>query len=101
MPPPLPPPGVPGAAGLPPLPTARLSLTIVLSTVQDTPMLESAPPLEQALPMPSDPPKVLLTTYTGRPWYWLNARMAPPPTSGPVSAQTLFMNRELTTLRRP
>src|SRR6218665_1686 len=37
----------------------------------------------------------------GRPSYWLNTRRAPPPTSGPTSAQTLLKKRELMTFTRP
>src|SRR5690606_21898795 len=56
---------------------------------------------EHTLPRPSPPPKVLPTTYTGRSSYWSNTRSAPPPTSGPVSAQRLPKKRELITLKRP
>src|SRR5262245_52461713 len=64
-------------------------------------MLLIPPPFEHVLPNPSAPPKVLFTTYTGKPWYWLNTRTAAPPTSGPVSAQTFLKNREFTILNRP
>jgi hypothetical protein len=101
MAPPLPPPGVPGCAGLAPWPVAWLWVKTLLSTVHETPMLLSAPPLEQALPSPGAPPKVELTTNTGSPPDWLRARMAPPPTSGPVSSQRLRWKYELTTLSRP
>ncbi len=62
MAPPLPPPGVPGWAGLPPLPIAWLFENTLLMTVHDTPMLLMPPPLEQVLPKPAAPPKVLFTT---------------------------------------
>ena len=64
-------------------------------------MLDSAPPLEHTPPCPDAPPNVLLTTYTGRLWYWLSTRIAAPPRSGPVGSQRLRRNRELTTLNRP
>jgi hypothetical protein len=50
MPPPLPPPGAPELAGLAPQPMAWLPAMTLLSTTQDTPMLLSAPPLEQTPP---------------------------------------------------
>src|SRR5262245_47082216 len=64
-------------------------------------MLLMPPPLEQRLPYASAPPKVLLTTHTGKPWYWLKTRNAAPPRSGPSPAHTLRKKRELTTLKRP
>ena len=36
-------------------------------TAYETPILLSPPPLEQTLPRPFMPPKVLLTMYTGSP----------------------------------
>src|SRR4249919_1787678 len=68
----------------------------LLSTTQDTPMLLSAPPLEQAPPR-----KVSLVMYTGRFSHWDSARIAAPPRSGPVGKQRLPMNRESTTLSWP
>ncbi len=63
MAPPLPPPGVPDFGGLAAVPMAWLPANTLLRIVQDTPMLtRCAPPLEHALPEPSAPPKVLLTT---------------------------------------
>src|SRR3569833_402318 len=100
MAPPLPPPGVPPRAGLAPEPTAELYDRTLLSTVQETPMLLSAPPLEHEPPCPDTPPNVLLTTYTGRFRDWLSTRMAAPPRSGPVRSQRLRTNREFTTLNR-
>ena len=50
MAPPLPPPGVPPRAGLAPRPIAELRVMTLLSTTQETPMLDSAPPLEQTPP---------------------------------------------------
>lgn len=47
---PLPPPGVPEAAGLAPKPMAWFPVMTLLSTTQDSPMLLSAPPLEQTPP---------------------------------------------------
>ena len=44
-----------------PLSTLNLIQKLGLSTVQETPMLLSAPPFEQELPRVSPPPKVLLT----------------------------------------
>src|SRR5690606_16772770 len=101
MAPPLPPPGVPARAGLAPIPIASLEVKTLLRIVHDTPMLDTAPPLEHTLARSPGPPKVLLTTYTGRSWNWSNTRMAAPPTSGPVGAHRLEKNRELTTLSRP
>src|SRR5215468_3940824 len=96
MAPPLPPPGVPDRAGLAPTPIAWLRVMTLLSTTQDTPMLLSAPPLEQAPPR-----KVSLVMYTGRFSHWDSARIAAPPRSGPVEKQRLPMNRESTTLSWP
>src|SRR6478672_3601222 len=96
MAPPLPPPGVPDRAGLAPEPIAWLRVMTLLSTTQDTPMLLSAPPLEQAPPR-----KVSLVMYTGRFSHWDSARIAAPPRSGPVGKQRLPMNRESTTLSWP
>src|SRR5215472_12131032 len=96
MAPPLPPPGVPDRAGLAPWPIAWLWVMTLLSTTQDTPMLLSAPPLEQAPPR-----KVSLVMYTGRLSHWDSARIAAPPRSGPVAKQRLPMNRESTTLSCP
>ena len=56
-----------GLGGLAPVPTARLLSKRLLRMVHDTPMLEMAPPFEQALRLGLGPPKVLWTTYTGRP----------------------------------
>ena len=53
---------MPDSAGLPQQPTARLWEKRLLMMVHDTPMLAMAPPLEQRLPLPSQPPNVLLTT---------------------------------------
>ena len=47
---PLPPPGVPELAGFAPQPMAWFPAITLLSTVQDTPMLLSAPPLEHTPP---------------------------------------------------
>src|SRR5690606_20029543 len=80
---------------------AWLWLSTLLSTTHETPMLLSAPPLAQDPPSPGAPPKVLPTTYTGSPWYWLSTRIAAPPRSGPVGSQRLRTNRELITLNRP
>src|SRR5215831_7072758 len=96
MAPPLPPPGVPDRAGLAPWPIAWLWVMTLLSTTQDTPMLLSAPPLEQAPPR-----KVSLVMYTGRLSHWDSARIAAPPRSGPAGKQRLPMNRESTTLSCP
>src|ERR1041384_3508303 len=96
MAPPLPPPGVPGRAGLAPRPTAELWCSTEFSTTQETPMLLSAPPLEH-----EPPSKVLVVMYTGCPFDWLSTRRAAPPRSGPVWSQRLRMNRELTTFTRP
>src|SRR5215470_15071583 len=96
MAPPLPPPGVPDRAGLAPRPIAWLWVMTLLSTTQDTPMLLSAPPLEQAPPR-----KVSLVMYTGRLSHWDSARIAAPPRSGPAGKQRLPMNRESTTLSWP
>src|ERR1017187_278526 len=96
MAPPLPPPGVPWADGLPPQPIARLYLSTLLSTSQETPMLLSAQPLEH-----TPPRNVSREMYTGRFRYSLRARMAAPPRSGPVESQRLLKNLELTTLSWP
>jgi hypothetical protein len=64
------------------LPKNRLS-----RTCHETPMLLSAEPL---LHTPCR--NVLPTTHTGRPSYWLSARTAPPPRSGPVRSQRLPTN---------
>src|SRR5262249_7474199 len=95
------PPGVLVRFGLAPRPTAELYVITQLSTTHATPMLLSAPPLEQTPPCPEAPPNVLSTMYTGRPWYWLSTRIAPPPRSGPDCSQRLRRKRELTTLNRP
>jgi hypothetical protein len=71
MAPPLPPPGVPAWAGLAPSPMARL------------------------------PVKVLPVISTGRLAYWLSARMAAPPRSGPVESQRLPVKRASMTLSWP
>src|SRR5256885_14213674 len=86
MAPPLPPPGVPPRAGLAPRPTAVLSLSTLLRTTQETPMLLSALPLAHTPPSPEPPPNVLFTTYTGAPWHWLSTRSAAPPRPGPAWA---------------
>src|SRR3990170_6656545 len=96
MAPPLPPPGVPPCWGLAPQPMAWLLRKTLLIIVHETPMLLIPPPLEQ---MP--PSKVVLTTYTGRFWYWLNTRSPAPPTSGPVGSQRFPMNWLLNTLNLP
>src|SRR5579859_526339 len=96
MAPPLPPPGVPPRAGLAPCPMAWLPVITQLSTAHETPMLDSAPPLEHT---PSV--KVLPNTYTGRLCDWLSARTAAPPRSGPVASQRLCTNLELTIRSRP
>ena len=57
---------------------ARLWVKRLLSTAYDTPMLLSAPPLEHIAQIGA-PSKVEFTTYTGRFYDWLNARMAAPP----------------------
>src|SRR5664279_4053367 len=74
-----------------------------------------APPLEQLLPWPLAPPKVLFTMYTGS-WLraaselsrsmggnecWASTRIAAPPRSGPLVAQVFRTNTEFTTLSRP
>src|SRR5271157_1846317 len=64
-------------------------------------MLLIPPPFAPTLPLPGAPPNVVFTTYTGRLLYWEKTRMAAPPTSGPLSAQTLLKNRQLTTLNLP
>ena len=61
MAPPLPPPGVPGFAGLAPLPIAWLPVNTLLRMVHDTPMLEIAPPFEHSLRRLPAPPNVLFT----------------------------------------
>jgi len=73
-----------------------LALKRLLSTVQETPMLLSAPPLAHVLAL-----KRLPTTYTGRPRYCDSARTAPPPMSGPSASQRLARNTESTIFRRP
>src|SRR6516165_3449612 len=78
MAPPLPPPGVPDAAGFAPLPIALLPVITLLSTVQETPMLLSAPPLEHCPPR-----NVSLVMNTGLLRHWASARIAAPPRSGP------------------
>jgi hypothetical protein len=62
MAPPLPPPGVPCCAGLPPLPIARLCENRLLMMVHETPMLLMPPPFEHDVAEPSSPPNVLFTT---------------------------------------
>ena len=65
-------------------------------TFHDTPMLLSAPPLLQTLPV-----KRLSATSTGRPWYWESARTAPPPMSGPWGSQRLPVNVARSMRSRP
>src|SRR5581483_9680566 len=72
-----------------------------LSTLHETPMLLSAPPLEHTPPCPGAPPKVLSTTYTGMPCHCSRARTAAPPRSGPAESQRLPVKRECTILSRP
>ena len=50
-------------------------------------MLDRPPPLEQTPPV-----NVLFTTYTGSLLYWLSARIAAPPRSGPLESQRLSVN---------
>ena len=75
---------------------ARLPVNVLPLIVHDTPMLLSAPPLAQRPPV-----KVLRTTLTGRLRYWLSARTAAPPTSGPVRSQRLPTKRASTMVSRP
>src|SRR4051794_36611488 len=96
MAPPLPPPGVPPRAGFAPCPIAWLPVKTLFSTAQETPMLDSAAPLEQEPPV-----NVLCTTYTGSPFDWLSPRIAAPPRSGPVVSQRLPVKTVLTTRTRP
>src|SRR6202167_4961304 len=96
MAPPLPPPGVPACAGLAPSPMARLPVRVLPRITQDPPMVLSAPPLEHTPPV-----KVLPVTSTGRFWYWLSARMAAPPRSGPVESQRLPVKGTSMTLSWP
>ena len=51
MAPPLPPPGVPALAGLAPRPIALLPRNSLSVTAHETPMLDSAAPLEQRPPV--------------------------------------------------
>ena len=75
---------------------ARLPVKVLSCTTQDTPMLLRAPPLEHTPPV-----KVLPVTSTARFWYWLSARMAAPPRSGPVESQRLPVKRASMTLSWP
>src|SRR5690242_1837778 len=59
-------------------------------------MLLSAPPLEHRPPR-----NTLCVIWTARPWYWLSARIAAPPRSGPWLSHRLPVNVLLITLSWP
>src|SRR5690606_25441899 len=83
------------------IPIARLCENHELSTVKDTPMLDSPPPFEHSLPIPGPPPNVLRVTETGSHSYWLSTRTAAPPTSGPTASQRFRTKTLFTILKRP